>query len=210
MRVGSTALFLVVEDNADDVLLLRRAFTKGRWLNPLHIVSRAEEAVEYLTGVGRYADRAGFPMPAVVLLDLKLPGMSGHEFLRWIRSRAEFRALRVVVVSSSDDMRDVNEAFKSGADSYIIKPTDFDAFEQFSLTLGGYWTWLAQAPRTAVTSRSRPKAGALRLSGGDASESILCQDAAPIPPACRTRPASQKTRSSPTLGHVAGPSHEKK
>jgi CheY-like chemotaxis protein len=147
------ATFLVVEDDLDDVTLLRRAFTKAKILNTVHFVRTGEEAVAYLTGVGRYSNRAEYPIPALILLDLKMPGMGGHEFLGWLRAKLEFRALRVVVLSSSDDMRDVNLAYQLGANSFLIKPADFDRFVEISQALSGYWIWMDKAA-TAEAAQS--------------------------------------------------------
>jgi CheY-like chemotaxis protein len=124
--MSERALILLVEDNADDAALLRRAFIKARVMNPLHLARTGEEAIAYLGGSGRYANRSEFALPSLVLLDLKMPGMDGFDVLRWIRQDPTLKALRVVVLSSSDDMRDVNTAYKLGANSFLIKPADFD------------------------------------------------------------------------------------
>ena len=143
------ATILIVEDNPDDVALLRRAFTKAKILNPTRFVTSADEAVAYLTGAGKYQNRLEFPLPSLILLDLKLPGMSGHEFLKWLRGLTQLRALRVVVLSSSEDMRDVNLAYQLGANSFLIKPADFDRFVEICQALNGYWRWLDKSPQVA-------------------------------------------------------------
>jgi CheY-like chemotaxis protein len=140
------ALFLLVEDNADDVMLIRRAFQKSRVLNPVHIARTGEEALAYLSGEGRYRNRTEFPLPALVLLDLKMPGMDGFDVLKWIRNQPGLNLLRVVVLTSSDSMRDVNEAYQLGANSFLVKPVDFDRFVEISQALSGYWLWLDRAP----------------------------------------------------------------
>ena len=144
----SEPTFLIVEDNDDDAALLRRAFTKSKLLNLIHFVRTADEAVSYLLGTGKYNNRAEYPFPSLILLDLKLPGMSGHDFLKWIREHPQVRGLRVVVLSGSDDMRDVSLAYKLGANSFLIKPADFDRFVEISAALGGFWLWLDQAPES--------------------------------------------------------------
>lgn len=133
--------FLLVEDNADDALLLRRSFIRSKLLNHLHVVDTAESAIAYLKGTGRYSDRTNFPFPSIVLLDLQLPGMSGFELVKWIRADPSFRALRIVILTSSDDMRDVRTAHELGANSFLMKPADLDCFVEFSQAIGGYWTW---------------------------------------------------------------------
>jgi CheY-like chemotaxis protein len=144
--MSDRALILLVEDNADDAALLRRAFIKARVMNPLHLARTAEEAIAYLGGSGKYANRTEFPLPSLVLLDLKMPGMDGFDVLRWIRQDPALKGLRVVVLSSSDDMRDVSTAYKLGANSFLIKPADFDRFVEISQALNGYWIWMDKAP----------------------------------------------------------------
>ena len=154
------ALFLLVEDNPDHVLLLQRAFKRAKILNPLQVVRSGEEAIEYLAGKGKYSNRAEFPPPALVLLDLKMPGIDGFDLLRWIRHEQGMAGLRVVVLTTSDDARDVDRAYKLGANSFLVKPTDFDRFVEISQALNGYWVWLdespglARLPLPAVSTRS--------------------------------------------------------
>lgn len=145
------ALILLVEDNADDAALLRRAFIKARVTNPLHLARSGEEALAYLSGSGRYADRNEFPLPSLVLLDLNMPGMDGFGVLRWIRQDPVLKGLRVVVLSSSDSMRDVNQAYQLGANSFLIKPADFDRFVEISQALNGFWLWMDKAPEPPST-----------------------------------------------------------
>jgi CheY-like chemotaxis protein len=144
--MGDQAIFLLVEDNPDHVLLLQRAFIKGKIMNPLQLVRSGEEAIEYLSGTGRFANRAEFPLPALVLLDLKMPGIDGFEVLRWIRRQPNIATLRVVVLTTSDETRDIDLAYKLGANSFLVKPTDFERFVQVSQALSGYWIWLDKAP----------------------------------------------------------------
>ena len=150
--MSERALILVVEDNPDDAALLRRAFIKAGVMNPLHVVSSGEEAVAYLGGSGKYSNRAEFPMPSLVLLDLNMPGMDGFEVLRWIRGDGMLKGLRVVVLSSSDNMRDVNKAYQLGANSFLIKPADFERFVEISQALNGFWIWLDKTPDASSES----------------------------------------------------------
>jgi len=103
MPSGNLGVFLLVEDNADDVVLIQRAFAKAKVLNPLQITRRGEEAIEYLSGTGKYSNRSEFPLPALVLLDLNMPGLNGFDVLRWIREQPGLVTLRVVVLTSSDE-----------------------------------------------------------------------------------------------------------
>ncbi len=153
--MSESAVFLLVEDNKDDVLLIRRAFEKGKVLNPLQVVYGGEEAIEYLSGSGKYANRAEFPLPTLVLLDIKMPRVDGFDVLKWIRLQPELSALRVVILTSSDEMRDVNTAYQLGANSFLVKPIDFERFVEISQALAGYWIWMDKAPEVA-----RPSVGA--------------------------------------------------
>src|SRR4029077_20868417 len=111
---------------------------------------------DYLSGEGKYANRAAYALPSVVLLDLNMPGIDGFEVLRWIRQQPGIKDLRVVVLSGSDAMRDVNLAYQLGANSFLIKPMDFDRFGEISQALGGFWLWMSAAPETP-----RPRTGRL-------------------------------------------------
>src|SRR5213596_1160842 len=93
---------LLVEDNDDDVFLMKHALAAAGVSNPVFVAESGQQAVDYLSGAGEYSDRARFPMPVVVFLDLKLPLMSGHEVLGWIRAQRQLESLMVVVLTSSD------------------------------------------------------------------------------------------------------------
>jgi len=115
---------LLVEDNEDDVLLIRREFQRTGLPNPLQSVRSGPKAIAYLTGSGPYCDRTQYPFPALVLLDINMPGSDGFDVLKWIRRQPVFAGLCVVVLSASDEMRDVNLAFHLGADSFLVKPLE--------------------------------------------------------------------------------------
>jgi CheY-like chemotaxis protein len=118
---------LLAEDNEDDVFIFRRAFQQAGLKHPLHVVSDGQEAVDYLAGVGKFADRARHPLPFLALLDLKLPFRNGLEVLGWIRSRPELRGLEVVVLTSSAEPRDLASARQLGARFYLVKPPKLQA-----------------------------------------------------------------------------------
>ena len=139
-------LILLVDDREEDVLLIRRAFTKARVLNRVEVAWSGEEAVAYLSGTGKFANRAEYPLPALVLLDIKMPGLDGFEVLSWIRRVSLYPTLRVVMLTSSELMRDVNTAYELGANSFLVKPVDFERFVEISQALSGYWLWMDQAP----------------------------------------------------------------
>jgi|SRR6185369_2017081 CheY-like chemotaxis protein len=156
--MSDQALFLVVEDNEDHILLIRRAFAKSKVVNPLQVVRTGEDAIAYLEGVGRFSNRAEFPLPAVILLDLKLTGVDGFDVLRWIRQQPALRAIRVVVLTSSNAIRDVNLAYQLGANSFLVKPVDFEDFVRVTQALQGYWLWTDKAPEVFRP----PKNGSLK------------------------------------------------
>ena len=139
---------LVVEDNSDDVLFIRRAFTKARLSNPLRIVQDGEQAIAYLSGTGDFADRSAHPMPLLILLDLKLPRLSGLEFLEWLRvQQPDLRRISVVVLTSSRESSDVNRAYELGASTYLAKPVSFDGLLELVKQLGTYWMTMAELPQ---------------------------------------------------------------
>ena len=148
------ALFLLVEDSADDVLLIRRAFQKANIFNPLQVVRSGEEAILYLKGESPYSNRAEFPLPSIILLDLKLTGKDGFQVLEWIRSQPPLCRLRVIVLTSSEAIYDVDRAYKLGANSFLTKPVHFDQLTQMMQAVKGYWVWHDHAPSA---TRPSPK-----------------------------------------------------
>ena len=130
---------LLAEDSEDDILLIQRAFEQAGISNRLHAVREGETAIAYLSGRGKYSFRDQYPLPALVLLDLKLPGMDGFEVLRWIRQEPDLSGLVVIVLTVSDHIRDVTRAYELGANSFLVKEPNFlDAVEQARL-LHQYW-----------------------------------------------------------------------
>lgn len=115
---------LYAEDDDNDAFLMRRAFKKVGVPNSLHIVDDGKMAISYLAGEGVYADRASYPLPALLLLDLKMPRMTGLEVLAWVRERSEFQSLTVIMFTSSTQDRDVKSAFALKANAYLVKPPD--------------------------------------------------------------------------------------
>src|SRR6266404_4660364 len=154
------AVILLAEDREDDIALIRKAFAKAFVQNPLYVVRDGEEAIAYLKGDGRYFNREEYPLPDLLLLDLKMPRMDGFEVLRWIRQQPGLSALRVVVLTSSEDIRDVNVAYRLGANSFMVKPMDFDNVVELGKVLRDYWLKLDKAPQTTRPPRSQiPRPG---------------------------------------------------
>jgi CheY-like chemotaxis protein len=113
---------LLVEDNEDDVFLMKRALRGAGINNPLQIAEDGQAAIDYLAGAGAYADRTLHPLPMIVFLDLKLPYKSGHEVLEWIRQEPHLKTLVVIVLTSSSEKVDLDHAYKLGANSFVVKP----------------------------------------------------------------------------------------
>jgi CheY-like chemotaxis protein len=116
------SLVLLAEDDDNDVLLIKRAFQKSRVANAIEVVSDGEGAVNYLSGEGIYGDRARYPFPVAMLLDLKLPRKSGLEVLAWVRQQPEIRRLPIIVLTSSRESSDIRHAYDLGVNSYLVKP----------------------------------------------------------------------------------------
>jgi CheY-like chemotaxis protein len=138
---------LLVEDDPNDILLTRRAFRKANLTNAsLQVVTDGDSAVAYLSGAGEYSDRDRYPLPVVVLLDLKLPRRSGHEILAWLRQQPELKRLLVVVLTSSNQRSDVDQAYDLGANSYLVKPIGLAALVEVVQALNLYWLLLNEKP----------------------------------------------------------------
>lgn len=149
------AVILLAEDLEDDVLLIRRAFRKGGINNPLQVVRDGEETIAYLKGEGKYANRAEYPLPDLLLLDLKMPHKDGFEVLQWIRGQPGLKSLRVVVLTSSEDLREVNHAYELGANSFLVKPLEFENFVETSMFLKQYWLVMNKTPETSRVPREK-------------------------------------------------------
>ena len=132
-------VILLVEDNEDDVFLMERAFQGAGITNPMFQVEDGQQALDYLNGAGKFNDRASYPLPAVVFLDLKLPFKSGHQVLEWIRQQPEFESLVVVVLTSSGEPTDVSKSYALGANSYVIKPPTPEQLEGLAKAFKWYW-----------------------------------------------------------------------
>lgn len=137
---------LLVEDSPDDALLIQRACRKANLANPVELVRDGEEAVAYLSGATPYEDRARFPLPVFMLLDLKLPRRSGLEVLGWVREQPALRRLPVVVLTSSRESVDVNRAYDLGVNSYLTKPVGFEALIEMVKSINLYWLVLNENP----------------------------------------------------------------
>jgi CheY-like chemotaxis protein len=140
--------FLLVDDDPDDRFLVEREFRRSRVHGQLQSVSDGAEAMDYLEGNGVHADRRTFPLPDIILLDLKMPRMNGFEFLEWLRSHApmELRFLPVIVMSCSILREDVKRAYALGANSYVTKAQDLRSLRQSIEMLNAHWARVEPPP----------------------------------------------------------------
>ena len=146
--MSETTTFLLVEDDANDVLLLGMEFRRCPGHIRLLAVSDGGEAIQYLEGDGKFRDRNKYPLPDVILLDLKMPRINGFEFLEWLRCKSQtcHRFIPVVVMSSSVIREDIDRVYALGANSYLIKPVDWNLFKERVKALGIYWSEHVEKP----------------------------------------------------------------
>jgi len=129
---------LLVEDNEDDVFFMQQVKRTIGLPHPMHVLEHGRKAIAYLKGDGEFQDREKFPMPVLVLLDLKLPYVPGLDVLKWIREEFESKLL-VIVLTASSEISDIDAAYRLGANSYLIKPGNIDALKEMMQTLCDYW-----------------------------------------------------------------------
>jgi CheY-like chemotaxis protein len=144
---SAPSVILLAEDLESDVLLVRRALKQARIVNPLQVVNDGEQAIAYLKGEGKYANRGEYPLPSLLLLDLKMPRVNGLEVLSWTRSQPGLKDLRIVVLSGSKELEDVNRAYHLGANTFLVKPTEFDELVALMQALQGFWIWTSEDPQ---------------------------------------------------------------
>jgi CheY-like chemotaxis protein len=140
---------LLIEDNPSDIELTQRALERSQVANEMVVIQDGQEALDYLFGTGAHAGRETRPLPGVTLLDLKLPRVPGLEVLRAIRANPRTRRMPVVILTSSNEERDVAAGYDLGVNSYIQKPVDFTRFAEAIRTLGLYWLMLNELPPQA-------------------------------------------------------------
>ena len=145
----NSKIILLVEDNPSDIELTKRAFAREHITNELVVAEDGQTALDYLFGAGRYAGRDLTQMPALILLDLKLPILDGLEVLRRIRAHERTRRLLVVILTSSKEDQDVAASYDLGVNSYIRKPVDFHQFAEAIKLLGLYWLVINEPPPLA-------------------------------------------------------------
>lgn len=137
--MSSSWTLLLVEDDPNDVFLMKRALKKAEIPNVLKIASDGQEAVDYLSGIGPFSDRTRYPLPALIFLDLKLPYKNGFEVLQWIRSNPALETVIVVVLTSSSEEKDIEQSYRLGARSFLVKPPTQQMLVELVESLKGYW-----------------------------------------------------------------------
>jgi CheY-like chemotaxis protein len=140
---------LLVEDNEDDIFVMKRALKLTGINNPLQVVMDGQGALDYLSGEGKYGDREQFPLPVIILLDLKLPYISGFEVLRWIGEQSAVKSIPVIILTSSAEHPDSERAYSMGALSYLVKPPTVEGLQSMMKSLENYW--LGKTDRVPVS-----------------------------------------------------------
>ncbi|HNS67462.1 MAG TPA: response regulator [Mesotoga infera] len=146
----SAAVILLVEDNVMDIELTLDAFAQVGLKNTINVARTGEEALNYIYGKGKFTDRKSFPTPDLVLLDLKLPGISGHEVLSELKNDERTRRIPVIVLTSSHEEGDRAVCYNNGVNSYLVKPIDFGEFVKVVRAIGDYWLTLNVGPPEAL------------------------------------------------------------
>jgi CheY-like chemotaxis protein len=141
---------LLVEDETPDAMLLLRGFQKADVLNPVVHLTNGDEALAYLAGIREYGNRTQYPLPALILLDLKLPGMTGIQLLQWMRVQGEIRRIPVVVLTNDDNPDTIDAAYDLGANSYLVKPGNSADIGRMVQAIQRYWVKLNEPPQLVM------------------------------------------------------------
>jgi CheY-like chemotaxis protein len=136
--VNSKAI-LLVDDSEDDVFFMQRALKSAAISNPVMVVDDGQKAIDYLAGTGQFGDRAAFPLPGLIFLDLKMPGRKGLEVLEWIRQQDSLRHIVVVILTSSQEPSDLRNAYRLGANSFLVKPSTTEQLNELAGAIKTYW-----------------------------------------------------------------------
>jgi len=137
---------LMADDDANDVFLLQRAFRDAEIPNPLRAVRDGQEAIDYLSGAGAFANRARFPFPFLLILDLKMPRKTGMDVLQWLRNREGLCCLPVIMFSSSAHPSDVEKAYRLGVNAFVVKPSGVPQRTELARMIKGFWLTFNEPP----------------------------------------------------------------
>jgi CheY-like chemotaxis protein len=143
---------LLVEDSPDDVFFMQRALKHAGVTQALQVAEHGQAAIDYLSGEGHFADRAEFPLPALVLLDLRMPLVPGFDVLRWIRAQTQFDCMPVIVLSSSKEERDIQRAYSLRANAFLVKSPDPKHLAEMVKALAGFWLHFNEVPELCMES----------------------------------------------------------
>jgi DNA-binding response OmpR family regulator len=132
---------LIAEDDEDYGAIVQAAIKSSGWLNPIRILPNGEQVIKYLGGEGEYADRTANPFPSVMFLDVKMPGVNGFDVLRWTRDHPECSVQPTLMLSSSDDPKDIKLAYELGAHGFFLKPAKLSDLKSMLQAIYGFCTW---------------------------------------------------------------------
>lgn len=148
---------LQVEDDPNDVFFFQRAMKKAGAVNPIQVARDGQEAIDYLRGAGKFANRATFPFPCLVLLDLRLPHVMGLDVLRWIRTQPEM-LMPVVIMSASLEDSDMIAAYRLGGNGFLVKPSESSKLDSMAQAIAHYWLTHNELPNESNRERGKPLA----------------------------------------------------
>jgi CheY-like chemotaxis protein len=145
-RLDRNLTILIAEDDENYALIVQRAVRDNGWTNPVRIVANGEEVISYLQGSGKYGDREAYPYPSVMFIDIKMPKATGFDVLRWVRKHPECSVLPTMIISTSDDPKDIKLAYELGANAYFVKPGSFADLKEMLKSAYEFWAWCAKPP----------------------------------------------------------------
>jgi DNA-binding response OmpR family regulator len=157
--VTHPAAILHVEDNEDDQFFLKRAFAAAEIQNALHSVADGQLAIDYLSGQGQFGNREQYPMPCLVILDLKLPKVHGMDVLKWIRAHQELKSIIVIILSSSPLRNDVDVAYDIGVNSFVVKPLTGERMINLARLIKEYWLEVNEFPSASGVTEAPDRLG---------------------------------------------------
>jgi len=160
-----TPRILFAEDDENDVFFMQRAFAEAGLPHTLHVVSDGQEAIDYLSGEEKYTNRKQYPLPSLLILDLKMPRRTGMEVLEWIRGRPELRSLPVIILSSTAHRHDVERAYALGANAFVAKPSSTEQRTELARMIKGFWLTFNQSPFLSTEGADTPPVHGLLTSG---------------------------------------------
>ena len=153
-----TNTILQVEDDSNDVFLFQHAMTEMGVTNPIQIATNGQQAIDYLNGTGKFADRETFPLPCLVLLDLKLPHVMGLDVLKWIREQPHGAQRIVLILTASAEASDISTAYRLGANGFLVKPSEVTKLEEMVKAIKDFWLTQNTSPMEEVIAESISRA----------------------------------------------------